>query len=58
MEEAELDLIEEPRVTGAWRSDRSDSFAYRGWGRPGGTNTMSHGFLVEEAAPTVVIASP
>jgi hypothetical protein len=27
VEEAELDLAKEPRATGAWRSDKSESFA-------------------------------
>jgi hypothetical protein len=29
VEEAELDLAEEPRATVAWRSERSESFACR-----------------------------
>jgi hypothetical protein len=33
MEEAELDLAEEPTMTRTWRSDRSESFACLGWGR-------------------------
>lgn len=58
VEEVELDLIEEPRATGAWRSDRSDSFAYRGWGGRGTPTPCPMGFLIEEATPTAVIAAP
>jgi hypothetical protein len=35
VEETELDLIEEPRTTGAWRSDRSESFVCREWSAGG-----------------------